>query len=204
MTEVDGNVYSLLCHNHLHNVWVKNILTVTTDFLRGVLHDSLDNIVPKLRVPPGFDGFAYVFDKEFSLCANYPKGRGKLFLMWMKEIHPMELLLHVMRAASSGRQDVCLMAALAMFWNRNYCLEFLEHIIRYCGKEDNILVQNLFSVLSSVEMVVTSWLWSIFHLSIIQTLCYLVANTHKFAEYGWGLLNCIVSWAVSRMAWSPS
>ena len=47
-TEVDGKVYSLLCHNHLRNVWVKNILTATTDFLRGVLHDSLDEIAPEL------------------------------------------------------------------------------------------------------------------------------------------------------------
>ena len=80
------------------------------------------------------------------------------------------------------------MAALAMFWNINYCLEFLEHIIRYCGKQDNILVQNLFSMLSSVEMVATSRLWSIFHLSTVQPLRYLAANTHKFAEYDWGVV----------------
>ena len=105
-------------------------MNATTDFLRGVLHDSLEEIAPELRVSPGFDGFARAFDKEFSLCANYPKGHGELFHMWMKENHPGELLLHVERAASGGRQDVCSMAALAMFWNRNYCLEFLEHTIR--------------------------------------------------------------------------
>ena len=38
--EVYGIVYSLLCHNHLRNVWVTNILNATTDFLRGILHDS--------------------------------------------------------------------------------------------------------------------------------------------------------------------
>ena len=92
--------------------------------------------------------------------------------------------------------DVCSMAALAIFWNRNYCLEFLEHLVRYCGKEDNILVQNLFSMLSSMEMIATSRLWCIFHLSIVQPLHYLAANTHKFAEYGWGSLNFIVSWTV--------
>ena len=118
-TEVGGKVYSLLCHYHLHNVWVKKILNSLTGFLRGVLHDTLDDIAPKLQVLPGFDGFARAFDKEFSLCANYLKGHGELFLMWMKENHPGELLLHVERAASGGRMDVCSMAALAIFWNRN-------------------------------------------------------------------------------------
>ena len=114
-TEVGGKVYSLLCHNHLRNVWVKNILNSLTGFLRGVLHDTLDDIAPELRVSPGFDGFARAFDKEFSLCANYPKGHGELFLMWMKENHPGELLLHVECAASGERMDVFSMAALAIF-----------------------------------------------------------------------------------------
>ena len=57
---------------------MKNIFTTLTDYLRGVLSDSLDDIAPELRVSPGFDGFARIFDKEFSLCANYPKGHGEL------------------------------------------------------------------------------------------------------------------------------
>ena len=44
-------------------------------------------------------------------------------------------------------------------------------------------------MLSSVEMVAISRLWAIFHFSIVQPLCYLAANTHKFAAYDWGVVE---------------
>ena len=90
-----------------------------------------------------------------SLCANYPIGHQGLFRQWMKVNHPGELLWHVGRAASGGRQDVASMAALAIFWNRNYCIDFLDKILTYgdAGAKDNILANNLWILLSSVEMV---------------------------------------------------
>ena len=32
---VNGVVHSMFCHNHLHNVWVKNVLDYLTEFLRA-------------------------------------------------------------------------------------------------------------------------------------------------------------------------
>ena len=57
-TEINGTVYSLFCHNHLRNVWVKNVLFSSNDFMRGLLHDSLDKIAEELRVSPNFLTFA--------------------------------------------------------------------------------------------------------------------------------------------------
>ena len=187
--EVNGTVHELYCHNHLRNVHVKNVLLSLTDFLRAHLHDSIDEIAPELRVQPNFATLARAFDKEFSLCANYCKGHGELFRQWMHDNHPGELLLHVERAASGGRQDVCSMAALAMFWNRNYCLEFLEEQQRQCGKEDNILMSNLMCLLSSVEMIAVSRLWSILHFAIVMPLRWLAGKTHTLAEYKWGPIS---------------
>ena len=61
------------------------------------------------------------FDKEFSLCANYPKGHGELFCA----THSGELLLHVERSSGS-RQDIFVEGAPAIYWNREYCIEFLD------------------------------------------------------------------------------
>ena len=77
--DVDGTVHSLFCHNHLRNVWVKNALESLTGFLKGHLHDRLDEVADELRVSPSFNSFACAFDKMFSLCTNYPKGYGELF-----------------------------------------------------------------------------------------------------------------------------
>ena len=118
------HVISCVISNHLRNVWVKNVLGALSEFLKAHLHDSLDEIAPEVRVSPGFVSFARAFDKMFSLYANYPKGWGKIFRQWMKDKHRGKLHFHVERAVSDGRQDIASMAAMAMFWNRNYCVDF--------------------------------------------------------------------------------
>ena len=160
-TEVDGIVYSINCHNHLRNVWVKNVLLSLNDFMRAHLFDSLEEIADELRVSPNFMTFARAIDKEFSLCANYPKGHGAIFQQWMADNHKGELLLHVERAISGGRQDVVSMASLAIYWNRNYYVEFLDDMKTYTDKDDNILVSNLHAMLISKEMVAMARLWSV-------------------------------------------
>ena len=104
------------------------------------------------------------FDKEFSLNANYPKGHGELFKEWIKENHEGELLLHVERAGGS-RQDLFVEGAPAIYWNREYCLEFLDMQLRDYTK-GNILQENLFVILSLLEMVGLSRLLSILYLCI--------------------------------------
>ena len=41
-------VYSLFCHNHLRNVWVKNVLSSLNEFMHAHLYDSLDKIADEL------------------------------------------------------------------------------------------------------------------------------------------------------------
>ena len=62
------------------------------------------------------------FGKTISLCAKYPEGIGEVFRRWMMDNHSGGLLFYVERAASGGQQDVLSMAAMEIFWNRNYCV----------------------------------------------------------------------------------
>ena len=117
---VDG--HSLFCHHHQSNVWVKNMLDVISNYLSTLIKDNLEEIAPELRVSPSFENMCRAFDKEFSLSANYPKGWGYNFRIWMKENHSGELLFHV-EHASKGRMDVVLMAFMAIYWNSNYCVD---------------------------------------------------------------------------------
>ena len=55
--KVKGKTHNLLCHNHLRNVWVKNVLESLTEFLRAHLNDSLEQIAPEFRVNTGFISF---------------------------------------------------------------------------------------------------------------------------------------------------
>jgi len=170
-------------------MWVKNLLSTLTDFIRAHLCDSLDEIAPELRVSPNFILFARVFDTMFSLCANYPKGMGEAFLMWMHENHTGQLIFHDERPASGGREELASMVALAIYWNCSYYIDFLDEMIAYCGKEDNMFACNLFILLSLVEMVTIACLWSILHLAIIMPMHWLATKTREMKQYKWGYIE---------------
>ena len=65
------------------------------------LKDELAAIEGRLRVSTSMESLLRAIDKEFSLCANYPKGHGELFRIWMEKHHPGALLLHVVRTGGS-------------------------------------------------------------------------------------------------------
>ena len=94
-------------------------------YLNSSLKDSFDTIDPHLCILSSISTLVRAFDKEFSLCINYPKGHGMLFCKWMKTNHLGELLLHVERSSVS-RQNLFVEGAPAIYWNRQYCLEFLN------------------------------------------------------------------------------
>ena len=76
---VDDVVHSMFLHNHLRNVWLKNVIDSLTEFLRAHLNDSLDKVTTELRVSSRLMSRECAFDKVFSLCADYPKGLGEVF-----------------------------------------------------------------------------------------------------------------------------
>ena len=107
-------------------------------------------------------------DKEFSLSANYPKGHGEVFLEWMREKHPGELLLHVERSSGSC-QDLCTEGSMAILMDYPYYVEFLDQMLRKKqkkGQKASKLQQNLFIALTSEEMIALVRLLLILHISI--------------------------------------
>ena len=74
------------CMHHLRNVWFGGIEKALTTYLTALLQDSLENIDSHLRVSTSMSALIRAFDKEFSLCANYPKGHGEEFKECIKKI----------------------------------------------------------------------------------------------------------------------
>jgi hypothetical protein len=110
-----------------------------------------------------FDSILRAINKEFSLPANYPKGHGDMFKHWLLKFHPGALLVPVTRTTGS-RQDLAMEGAAAVYWNRQYYVEFLDECLHGCN--DNILQENLFIVLTSVEMVALCQTMAILHFKI--------------------------------------
>ena len=180
------HVLEIDCYNHLRNVWLGGMAKQLTARLKATLHEQLETIDRRLRVSTSMESVLRAMDKEFSLNANYAKGHGQLFNEWMQHTHPGELLLHVERASGS-RQDLAVEGAGALYLNRTYYIEFLDERLRTCGAEGNILQENLFIILSSLEMIAQARVCSIVHLAICMPMRWLAGNSHDLAEYGWSV-----------------
>ena len=156
------------CHHHLRNIWIGAIVKKLSKYLNNILSLDLANINFRYRVTTKMDAVLRAVDKEFSLPANYPKGHGDQFKYWLQKYHPGVLLVAVERTSGS-RQDLAVEGAAAVYWNRKYYVEFLNE--RLAADGDNILQNNLFIVLSCMEMISMSRIFAIFHLCISMPMC---------------------------------
>ena len=69
------------------------------------IREKIYDINSRLRVSSSIESVPCAVNKEFSLCANYPKEHGELFHEWNDTYHPGALLLQVERVSGS-RQDL--------------------------------------------------------------------------------------------------
>jgi hypothetical protein len=151
-------------------------------FLNKLLSEDLTDIDWRLRVMTMFDAILRAVDKEFSLTANYPKGHGDMFKHWLSKYHPGALLVPVVRTSGS-RQDLATEGAAALYWNIRYYVPFLDECLRGC--KDNILQENLFIVLTSVEMIALCRTMAILHFKVCMPMRWLAGNTHFLGQQGY-------------------
>ena len=89
--ELDGEDYEpsvvrMDCHHHLHNVWIGSLNKHLSKYLTRLLHADLKAIDFRYRVSTMFNTVLRSVDEEFSLPANYPKGDGDMFKIWIEKI----------------------------------------------------------------------------------------------------------------------
>ena len=176
-------VLEIDCWNHLRNTWLGAVTSALTGRLKENLKEEIDAIDFRLRVGTDMVMVLRAADKEFSLCANYPKGHGDLFREWMQRVHPKALLLHVIRTAGS-RQDLAFDGSRALYLNRRYWVEFLDERLRV-PSASNILQECLYVLLTSVEMVASARIHSIINLAIVLPMRWLAGKTHTLAAFDW-------------------
>ena len=86
--------------------------------------------------------------------------------------------------ASGRRQAIIAMGAGLIYWNRIFNIELLDDYL--CIKDNtNILQQNIFTILNSIEIIDTSRFFAILHVLIFMPFRWLAGNTHKLAHLNW-------------------
>ena len=123
-------------------------------------------------------------EKYFCETSNYAKGKGSMFLDWMRRYHPTAHLYSVARACGGSRQDIGVEGAVPVLMNIPYYLEFLVWRFR-CGG-DGVLEKNLGTILRSVEFVALLRVLSILHLSVCMPMRWLTTNCSDLAQYKFG------------------
>ena len=188
-SRLGGTNIQLDCFNHMGCIFLgESIAKALSSHITVILHDSLSEIDPKLRVNAPMVNFARAIDKEFSAGANYPKGDWELYHGWMRTYHSGAVLFPV-ESMHGSRQYVMFSAAIGIWCNQEYFLEFLDFVLKIPGKQNNILRQNLFCLLSSVEIMAQVRLLGMFHLAFVMPMRYLAGTTHLHKKYGWGVFH---------------
>ena len=149
-----------------------------TKFLMHILAGDMYEIHFRWRVSTNIVHVMIFKDKEFSLLANYPKGHGHEFKLWLNKYHPAVLLVAVKRVTGQ-RHELPMEGAAAIYWNRKYFIELLNYRLIETDKgKGNILQTNLIVVLSCMELVSMCCVYAIFHSCINIPLCCLAGKCH--------------------------
>lgn len=82
------------------------------------------------------------FPQEFHHGGRYYKGKGKEFLEWLRDNYPEAFVMHLERA-EGGRQDLEYDAAVPMYVNRKYMVEYLAQRVHEPG-HSNVLEDFLY------------------------------------------------------------
>ena len=181
---INGTFNEQDCMQHLRNVCINGVAKAVNKYLTEFLQESLEEISSFLRVSPYLTHVTRAFHKEFSLTANYPRGYGEKFLEWMIKNYSKEFLMHAERATGS-LQDLITMGAVPIYWKIIFNVEFLDDVLWVKGA-GNVLQENLFTILSSLEMVACCRFFSIIQLAICLPFQWLTSKTHVLAHSNWG------------------
>ncbi len=86
--------------------------------------------------------------------------------------------------------DLCLMAAPAIYMNRYACFDYASYVLRLPKKQDNILRRCLFVLMTSVEIISPqSRLSAILYISFRLPMRWLAAKTPELGQWGWGPIS---------------
>mmetsp|Transcript_32085 Transcript_32085/g.59266 ORF Transcript_32085/g.59266 Transcript_32085/m.59266 type:complete len:477 (+) Transcript_32085:100-1530(+) len=186
-SESEPHVFESYCHHHIRNVWWGALIKHLNTFLKTALAGSLDNVDSQLRVSPNMKSILRLLDKCFSLPANYPKGNVIEFKHWLEKFHKDVPLFPVQRS-TGARNDMIIEGSAAFYINGWLYKAFLDEHLSTIDP-DNILHENLWMCLTSVELTAQARLLSIIHYAINLPMRWLSGNTHHLASYDWSVLS---------------
>ena len=132
-------------------------------------------------------GICRAVDKYFDPCGKYAKGEGKGFRHHCNHYHEGALLVPIQRMTGT-RNDAIMEGACAVYYNRWLYIDYLIEMSKSADSE-SLLLENLFIMLSSLEMIALTRSCAIVHFALILPMRWLAGKTHELAKYDWSVAS---------------
>ena len=169
------------CWQHIRNIFLAPMATAMGNLLTEMLGDDLDAFTCQERVATDMGGLLRADYKEFHRGSRYYKGAGRAFWEWARDNHPTDFLVPFERA-DGGRQDLDFDAAVPMYMNRQYVVEFLTARVLAKG-HSNILEDSIFVTHTKLEYIAMIRASAIIDIRIALPLRWIAGNGPKLQSW---------------------
>ena len=188
-------VYTVLCWQHLRQLWFKGVDEELTQYLKEQFSAELEIIANSANdeeimgaavsgddyITASVSGVVRLAEKLFDQNANlYEKGDQLDFAGYMLQNHKGALIIPLARALAGARHDVCCNGSWPILHNRPYYLLYLQRCIMWHrDKKKNKMIRAFWAILSSRRMVSCLRVCGILSVSIVMPHRCLAAKAHE-------------------------
>lgn len=149
--------------------------------MKDELKAELDTFNSWERMSTDFSQLLRASFKEFHHSHRYYKGSGRSYTFWLRETYGAAFTIHLERA-DGGRQDLEFDAAIPLYINRKYFVEFLHERVFQKGHA-NILEDFLYVTFRSVQFVAMARANAIVDLLISRPLRWLSGKSSDLPNW---------------------
>lgn len=149
--------------------------------MKEELKAELDTFSSWERMTTDFSQLLRAAFKEFHHSHRYYKGQGRSYTFWLQETHGAAFSIHLERA-DGGRQDLDYDAAVPLYINRKFFVEFLHERV-FQRNHSNILEDFLYVTFRSVQFVAMARANAIVDLLISRPLRWLSGKSSDLPNW---------------------
>lgn len=170
------------CWQHLRNIFLAEMSRAQAQHLHAELRAELETFAAWERMSTEFSQLLRAAFKEFHHSCRYYKGQGRAFNVWLRDTYPTDFSLHLERA-DGGRQDLDYDAAVPLYIDRRYFVEYLHHERVFMKGHKNILEDFLYVTFRSLQYVAAARANAIIDVLISRPMRWLSGKSSQLHDW---------------------
>lgn len=181
------------CWQHIRNIFLSEMSAAQARHVQDELKPELDTFAGWERMTTEFAQLLRASFKEFHHSCRYYKGKGRSFTVWLRQTYPTDFAIHLERA-DGGRQDLDYDAAVPLYVDRKYFVEYLHGLV-FAAKHSNILEDFLYVTFSAVQYIAMVRANALIDILISRPMRWLSGKSavlHNWSPYSMGAVLDIV------------